>query len=274
MTCQLYVLQYFTPDILTAFVGLHNVYYSDFHAIWGNFTQKKLCNTDIRTNHEVRCIDRSGDNPVVKYTYPHGNFIKWGKQTCSKIIMALPPILSNLERTGLDITMEENKVFKEVVVHNYFSSAAKLELPFGVSYIAASANSSVPPPAVGEPVAVLHLSRASNVSVSWSWGPDYPPYFLSEVAAKDQLIETFNKINKDPSAAGAPLQEFTTADVKAFRKWEYFPHFNTQPLKDGIYKKFNELQGCSKTYWAGGLSGMETVEWTIRAGQDVVDSYF
>lgn len=188
--------------------------------------------------------------------------------------MAMPPLLANLERTGLDLTEQENNVFKDVVVHNYFSSASQLELPFGVSYIASSENTTVPPPNNGEPVAVLHLSAESNVSVAWSWGPDYPPYFLSEAGAKEQLIGTLGKINKDPRNATAQSEPFCSADVKAFRKWDYFPHFNSQPLRDGAYKKLNELQGCSKTYWASGLGGMETVEWAIRAGQDVVDSHF
>jgi hypothetical protein len=34
------------------------------------------------------------------------------------------------------------------------------------------------------------------------------------------------------------------------------------------------LQGCKNTYWASGLNGMELVEWAIKAGQDVVESYY
>jgi len=141
-----------------------------------------------------------------------------------------------------------------------------------VSYIADSKNESVPPPADGGPIAVLHLNQKSNISTSWSWGP-YGE-FESESSARALLQTTLSKINKDPRNATAESVPLKSKDIRAFRKWDYFPHFDSAPLKNGIYEKLNKLQGCKKTYWASGLQGMETVEWAIRAGQDVVNSHF
>jgi hypothetical protein len=247
------------------------VYYIDFHKVWVEFAKKAACKTQINLSHEVRCIDRSGENPVVKYTKPCDDFYEWGHQVCSSIIMAFPPTIENLERAGLDLTKEENDVFKDVGVHNYFSSAVEFELPFGVSYIAESENPTVPPPNDGEPVAVLRLNEQSNVSTSWSWGP-YKE-FQSESSARELLKDTLSRINKDPRNETEPAEPVTDDDVKAFRKWDYFPHFDTEPLQNDAYGKLDELQGCKKTYWASGLQGMETVEWAIRAGKDVVNSY-
>jgi hypothetical protein len=271
---QLYILQYFTPDILTAFVGQHNVYYTDFHKIWVEWLKKKDCKVKINLSHEVRCIDRSGKNPVIKYTAPkpYSNFYRWGKQECDSLIFAFPPSIENLERVGLDLTEEEHEVFSEVVTHNYFSSAVEFELPFGVSYIANSSNSSVPPPNIGEPVAVLRLSAKSNVSTSWSWGPDNE--FQSESSARNLLQTTMSKINKDPRNVTSQAAPVTSDDIRAFRKWDYFPHFGSEALRNGAYGYFNRLQGCNKSFWASGLGGMEIVEWAIRAGQDVVDTYY
>lgn len=269
---QLYILQYFTPDILTGFVGQHTVYYTDFHKIWLEWVKKKACKTEIKTSHEVRCIDRSGRNPVVKYTKPHGNFYRWDKQECQSLIFAFPPTIENLERAGLDLTQDESDVFSNVGVHNYFSSAVELELPFGVSYIANTSNPALPPPNDGEPVAVLRLSSQSNVSTSWSWGP-YKE-FESESSARDLLNTTLSKINKDPRNNTAQAEALVPSDIRAFRKWDYFPHFDSEPLRNGSYAKLNKLQGCNRSYWASGLQGMEIVEWAIRAGQDIVDSYF
>jgi hypothetical protein len=271
---QLYILQYITPDLLTGFIGQHDVYYTDFHRVFEKFAKKKLCKTPIRLSHEIRCIDRSGKYPVLKYTEPHGSFYRWGKQECSALIMAFPPTIENLERAGLDLTEEENEVFQDVLVHNYFSSAVEFDLPFGVSYIAEArneANATVPPPNDGEPVAVLHLSERSNLSVAWSWGPDEE--FVSESSARNLLQTTLSKINKDPRDMTAQAEPVCPADIRAFRKWDYFPHFGSEALRNDAYAKLNKLQGCSKTFWASGLQGMETVEWAIRAGQDVVDSY-
>lgn len=260
-----------TPDILTAFIGQHDVYYTDFNKAFVQWSKKALCETPIKLSHEVRCIDRSGRRPVIKYTAPHKNFYKWHKQECSSLIMAFPPTIENLERTGLDLTEEENEVFKDVLVHNYFSSAVELELPYGVSYIAKAQNVTVAPPNVGEPVAVLRLSERSNISTAWSWGPNHE--IVSASSARQLLQDTLSSINKDPRNATEPTEPLCQDDIRAFEKWDYFPHFESEPLRKNIYKKLHKLQGCSKTFWASGLQGMETVEWAIRAGQDVIDSY-
>jgi len=267
----LYILQYFTPDILTAFVGLHGVYYMDFHKMFIEYAKNQLCKTPIHTSSEVRCVDRSGPNPVLSYTTPDTNYVAWKKQECASIIFAFPPSIENLERVGVDLTEQEHNTFNNITTHQYYSSAVELELPFGVSYIANSSNERIPPPNDGEPVAVLHLSNQSNVSVAWSWGP-YE--FQTEEAARNLLIESLSAINKDPRNVTEPPQPVCEDDVKAFHKWDYFPHFESDALSNGAYNKLNMLQGQKKTYYASGLSGMEIVEWAIRGGYDVVDTYF
>lgn len=250
------------------------MYYTDFHKIWVEWAKNKLDKVEINTSHEVRCIDRSGKHPVLKFTKPkpNSNFYQWGKQECSSLIFAFPPTIENLERAGLDLTEEENDVFKDVETNNYFSSAVELALPYGVSYIANSSSPSLPPPDVGEPVAVLRLSAASNVSVAWSWGPDGE--YIAESTARDLLNTTMSHLNKDPRNATAQSEPLCSSDIRAFRKWDYFPHFGTDALKNGAYARLNRIQGCNKSFWASGLSGMEIVEWAIRGGQDVVDEYF
>jgi hypothetical protein len=268
---QLYILQYFTPDILTAFVGLHNVYYLDFHKLFVEFAKNALCRTPIHTSAEVRCVDRSGDNPVITYTKPDKDYVSWNKQECSSVIFAFPPSIASLERAGVDLTKDEYDTFHNVTTHQYYSSAVELELPFGVSYIANSSSPAVPPPNDGEPVAVLHLTKESNVSVAWSWGP-YE--FQSEETARRLLVESLSEVNKDPRNTTQEATPLAKCDVKAFKKWDYFPHFGPDALRSGAYAKLNHLQGCNKSYWASGLSGMEIVEWAVRSGQDVVDSFF
>jgi hypothetical protein len=243
----------------------------DFHKMFVEYSKTKLCKTPIRTSTEIRCIDRSGTNPVVKFTEPHGSFYKWGKQECSSLIFAFPPNIDNLERAGLDLTEKEYNVFANVSTIQYYSSAVEFELPFGVSYIANTTNPADPPPNEGQPVAVLRLDERSNISLAWSWGPyEYQP----ESAARRLLIESMSEINKDPRNATEAPEPVTDSDVKAFKKWDYFPHFASEPLREGAYQKLNRLQGHKKSYWASGLSGMEIVEWAVRGGQEVVDCYF
>jgi hypothetical protein len=243
----------------------------DFHKMFAEYAKKQLCHTRIHTSADVRCVDRSGPNPVVTYTLPKGNFVSWNKQECSSVIFAFPPSLENLDRVGLDLTEEEYNTFSNVTTHQYYSSAVELKLPFGVSYVAASSSPNVPPPNDGEPVAVLRLNQQSNVSVAWSWGP-YE--FQTEAAAKRLLIKSLSEINKDPRNSTARPAPFCENDVKAFRKWDYFPHFESDALVAGAYQKYNALQGCKKSYYASAISGMEIVEYAIRSGYDIVDRYF
>jgi hypothetical protein len=186
--------------------------------------------------------------------------------------MAFPPTSENLNAVGLDYTPAEKALFPQVGVENYYSSAVNLDVPYGVSYIAESVSPSVPPPANGEPVGLLVLSNVSSVSTAWSWGP-YREY-QSIDTAYSLLQSTLSKVNRDPRNVSAMSVTVQDSDIKAFRKWDYFPHFDSAALADGAYDKLNALQGCEKTYWTSGLNGMETVEWAIRAGQDVVNSYF
>lgn len=66
----------------------------------------------------------------------------------------------------------------------------------------------------------------------------------------------------------------TNAGIRAFKKWDYFPHYVTAQLKGKWCDKLNALQGQKNTCWASGLNGFESVEWAVRAGLDVADSYF
>ena len=83
-----------------------------------------------------------------------------------------------------------------------------------------------------------------------------------------------SKINSDPRDPSAQPKPVTDKDVLAFRKNAYFPHFDSAQLAGGWYDKFNALQGKKGTYYASGLNGFETVEFAVRAGLDVVDSFF
>jgi hypothetical protein len=186
--------------------------------------------------------------------------------------MAFPPTLHNLEKAGLDISRSEKEVFTAVGVHNYFASAVKSTIPYGVSYIEASISPAIPPPNMGEPVAVLQLFSDSDIATSWSWGPYRE--FEPKKEALELLKTSLSKINKDPRNVTAMSVPLCEDDIRAFRKWDYFPHFDSPQLKGGWYAKFNDLQGKKKTYWASGLNSMETVEWAIRAGQDIASSYY
>jgi hypothetical protein len=150
----------------------------------------------------------------------------------------------------------------------YFSGAARVKTPFGV-FEAESNSPGTPPDADGEPVAFLHLWPESEIATTYSWGPYRGTETLEQ--ARDLLKATLSRVEKDLNAGARGVKG---GDVLALRSHDYFPHFDSEQLAAGYYGKFNALQGQRHTYYASGLNMFETVEFAIRAGYDVADSYF
>jgi hypothetical protein len=197
-----------------------------------------------------------------------------------------------LEAANLDIDHDETKVFSPVGIIKYWSGAVRVATPYGdifagflhetffgmIDKILGGAEVAfgdfIPwlPKAAGEPVAFIRVFNESDIATTWSWGKYKGHQTLAE--AKTLLKEVMSKLNKDPDDPNAVPIPITDADVKNFTEWDYFPHFDQPQLDQGFYNKFNALQGHKNTYYASGLNGFETVEFAVRAGKDVVDSYF
>lgn len=215
-------------------------------------------------------------------------------QRCSKLVLAFPPVMHALEAANLDIDHDEKTIFDPVGIIQYWSGAVSVATPFGDIFAGflhktflsivdrfidefggdVTFGEYIPwlPKAAGEPVAYIRLFNDSDAATTWSWGKYKTNQSLAE--AKSILKEVLSKFNKDPDDENAKPKPITDADVKDFRQWDYFPHFDRPQLDRGFYAKFNALQGHRNTYYVSGLNGFETVEFAIRAGIDVVDNYF
>lgn len=197
-----------------------------------------------------------------------------------------------LEAANLDISNNEKAVFSPVGIIKYWSGAVRVATPDGIdfaSYLRETALGVIEkifgtkflsiaefipwlPKAAGEPVALLRLFNQSDIATTYSWGKYRSKQTLAQ--AKVLLKQVISKINKDPRDPNAVPTPITDDDVKEFLEWDYFPHFDEPQLKQGYYTKLSALQGEKDTYYASGLNGFETVEYAIRAGIDVVDTYF
>ncbi|KAJ7491805.1 FAD/NAD-P-binding domain-containing protein [Mycena galericulata] len=269
----LYMLSYFTPDILLFFAGQREGYIIDFHKVFVRYATTSVSGP-IHLNTSITKIDRSGSSPVITY-YVDGPSPSLSTQTCSKLVLAFPPVLSALHAANLDLTQSEEIIFSPVGIIKYWSGAVRVATPNGLAFggfLRATLLALVEkflgthflsflefvpwlPEAAGEPVALLRLFNESDIATTWSWGKYRGSQTLAE--AKALLEEVISKINKDPRVFGATPQPVTDANLEA-----------------GYYDKFNALQGENDTYYASGLNGFETVEYAIRAGIDVAETYF
>ncbi|KAJ7481311.1 hypothetical protein B0H11DRAFT_2419393 [Mycena galericulata] len=268
----LYMLSYFTPDGLLFFAGQREAYIIDFHKVFVRYAATSVSGP-IHLNTSITKIDRSGSSPVITY-YVDGPSPSLSTQTCSKLVLAFPPVLSALHAANLDLTPSEENIFSPVGIIKYWSGAVRVAIPSGIlfgGFLRATLLALVEK-AAGEPVALVRLFNESDIATTYSWGKYRGSQTLAE--AKTILEEVISKINKDPRVSGATPQPVTDADVKAFLEWDYFPHFDQLELEEGYYDKFNALQGENNTYYASGLNGFETVEYAIRAGIDVAGTYF
>jgi hypothetical protein len=216
-------------------------------------------------------------------------------QKCRKLVLAFPPVMDALNAANLVLDQKETTVFSPVGIIKYWSGAVKgATIPYGDIFfgclsqdflgvfgkvikglidVDAAFRDYLPalPKAAGYPMGFLRIFLLSDIATTWSWGKYKSNQTLDE--AKSLLKELLSKLNKDPRDPTAEPKPITDADVVDFRGWDYFPHFDKAELENGFYAKFNELQGHQNTYYASGLNGFETVEFAIRAGQDVVDTY-
>ena len=87
----------------------------------------------------------------------------------------------------------------------------------------------------------------------------------------DLLISTISQVQ---AGLGIPSPNINRDAVKAIRQWDYFPHFGSTDLRGGVYAEYNALQGQQNTYFSSGLNGFELVEFAIRAGKDLVETFF
>ncbi|KAG4428390.1 hypothetical protein IFR05_016129 [Cadophora sp. M221] len=266
----LYMLQYLTPDILAFFARIHGVYLIDFHKVWVKWTKKSI-KGPIYLSSTITKIDRSGPVPVITYQKA-GNSKRTRARTevqpCSSVVLAFPPTVPALQAAKLTLTPDEVTVFSPLLLTSYFSAAVRLQTPRNLSFSAASPPT-IPVAATGAPVSLLHLFNSSDIATTWSWGNN-----TSTAVARQLLKDTLSKINKDPTNPAAVPVPVTDKDILGFQSNEYFPHFGPQELAGGWYDKFNKLQGVKKTYFASGLNGFETVEFAIRAGSEIVETFF
>ncbi|KAF5331452.1 hypothetical protein D9758_016343 [Tetrapyrgos nigripes] len=311
-TPALYALKYLSADLLAWYTNLGTVNFvgefhpipsdrfinetgfecADYHAVFLHYASS--IHGQIHTNTAVTKIDRSGPSPVLTHVSLGSTQPQTQVQNCSHLVLAFPPILEALQSTGsssgatvdwnttgidMDLSPSETSVFSRVGLTAYFSGAVGMpQVPPQVAF------AQLPTADVGQPVLMTKMHQGSGVVGTYSWGPWTPTGRgnLSVEEARNILLQTYSRVDFSPASADSEMDSENTSgaipitdqDVREFRKWDYFPRFQSEDLANGIYDKYNALQGQQKTYWASGLNGFEMVEYAIQAGKEIVETFF
>lgn len=214
-------------------------------------------------------LDRTGEYPVITFR-PNGHDSR--TQACAAVILAFPPTMAALQGANLDLSEDEREVFGPVGVNSFYSGAVRMSTPHAMTFGAASAHPGLPPDATGDPVVCTKLHGNLDVAITSSWGPYRGSLAKDEAYVRlKAALSQFNRDPRDPSSQAVPI---TDEDVLAFQENEYFPHYDSEQLREGYYELFDRLQGQRKTYYASGFNTFELVEYAIRAGQDIARTYF
>ncbi|KAJ5278240.1 hypothetical protein N7524_004393 [Penicillium chrysogenum] len=252
-----YMLQYLTPSVLMTLLKVQQgsmIEIADFHRALQIFADRFIAGK-IHLDTTISRIDRTGESPIITYQTSSDSTPK--TQSCAALILAFPPTLSSLQNAGLDVTDEEREVFTPVGTHSFYSGAR----PPGPS-----------PDATGDPVVFTKLHGDLDIAITSSWGPYRGSLTRDEAYAR--LKSTLSAFNKDPRDAGVFAGAVSDENVLAFQENDYFPHYDSQQLREGYYELFEALQGQKGTYYASGFNMFELVEYALRAGQDVTKRFF
>lgn len=214
---------------------------------FGELWERVGATLDVRTAATITQIKRSEDEVIISYE-SGGEVVE---HHADQLVVACP--IDDVVGV-LDATDEERDLADRVEVNDYRVFVAHT---------------------TGVPVQVIdavhHLSAEEPWEILRPWPEvDATVFYIGEVGdATDEELE-------DRIRAAVP-EVYPGARVKDFvhrQRWRYFPHFLGDDLRDGIYDRFEAIQGLNRTVHVGGLLAFETIETVVAYSKAVVASRF
>ncbi len=254
-----YILKYFERSFFTSFMkhatGIRKELFimkNGYQNLWESIIaglQKENSTLEVRMSAKVSKILRmQGDK--------HIQVVEEGRQpeVFDFLILACPH--QHTPKIINDFGQEELRILNKVNTYAYYSFAV---------------DTSVDWPTQG--VFPINYNRAREKHpVFWyrRW-PKLP-------------VTIFYAYANDPNTPADEVLKVIKADAKKYkwpfgkvhvkRQWEYFPHFKTSDLEDGVYDRLESIQGYKNTYRVGELMSFATVELVSRYSKNLVNTFF
>ncbi|KAL2236346.1 UNVERIFIED_CONTAM: Long-chain-fatty-acid--AMP ligase FadD28 [Sesamum indicum] len=161
----------------------------------------------------------------------------------------------------IDTSELEKELFSKVQTIDYYTTVLKIKglehIPKGFYYFDEFMDD---PATIGNPVAMQRFYGDTNIFLFWSYGN----------SADIQGTEVTKLAMAAAKRMGGEMES-----VVLQRKFKYFPHVNSQDMKDGFYDKLEFLlQGQQNTYYVGGLMAFELTERNSRYALELVRKHF
>ncbi|CAL5423922.1 unnamed protein product [Camellia sinensis] len=178
------------------------------------------------------------DKIIISGAFPFGS---------GKTYRSPSPNIAEFSPEHIDTSELEREMFSKVQTIDYYTTVLKItgleHIPMGFYYFGEFMDD---PASIGHPVAMQRFHADTNVFLFWSYG--------NSVDIKGPKV-TELAVNTVTSMGGE------VEKVVLQRRFKYFPHVNSQDMKNGFYDKLEfQLQGQQNTYFVGGLMAFELTE--------------
>jgi acyl-CoA synthetase (AMP-forming)/AMP-acid ligase II/surfactin synthase thioesterase subunit/acyl carrier protein len=201
---------------------------------------------DLRLNSQVRAVERT---PAGVRVHTATESLEFDELVVATPLHDVPPFLSP--------TSEERAIFGKVRRFDYYTTIVSAEgLPedgFFLLHPHADA-----PGWEGRSVAVHQRYPGDGMAIAYAYGK---PGLDGEAIA--------GQLREDLGRMGGRMGRVHTQV-----RWDYFPHFTSQDIADGIYDRLEALQGQNHTYYVGSLLNFELVEANVAYATALVERHF
>ncbi|KAI3898075.1 hypothetical protein MKX03_002146 [Papaver bracteatum] len=252
----------------TSMAGKIRRFKGGYTSVWQKISQSLPIN--FRCNTEVSSIKRRSvgvsidvinmewksegfefDKVIISGSLPFNN-----GRTYRSPLLTSPDVESKV----MEMNDLEKELFSKVQTIDYYTTALKIKgfehIAMGFYYLEEFMDD---PATIGN-LAMQRFYADTNIFLFWSYGN-------SENIGGSKVTEFAVDIVK---SMGGLVEEFILQ-----RRFKYFPHVNSQDMKDGFYDKLeSELQGMQNTYYVGGLMVFELTERNSSYAMALVCKHF
>ncbi|KAA8528119.1 hypothetical protein F0562_035012 [Nyssa sinensis] len=212
--------------------------------------------TDVKNGSgEVRVMEF--DKIIISGSFP----FKIGKTYRSPPCNSAGFVAAENENEVMDLSELEKELFSKVQTIDYYTTVLKIKglehMPLGFYYFGEFMDD---PSTIGNPVAMQRFYADTDIFLFWSYGnsADIKGPRVTELAI-DAVKRMGGEVEK----------------IVLQRRFKYFPHVNSQDMKEGFYEKVEtQLQGLQNTYYVGGLMAFELTERNSSYAMALVCKHF
>ncbi|KAL0419628.1 UNVERIFIED_CONTAM: Long-chain-fatty-acid--AMP ligase FadD26 [Sesamum radiatum] len=165
--------------------------------------------------------------------------------------------------SGVSVDVKQNDGHSRSLEFDKMIISGAFPFKYGKTYRSPSANSAEfmdDPETMGNPVAMQRFYSDTNIFLFWSYGN----------SAKIKGPEVTQLAIDAVKRMGGEVERIVLQ-----RRFKYFPHVESQDIKNGFYDKVEtELQGQQNTYYIGGLMAFELTERNSSYAMALVRGHF